>query len=374
MKVLFVLENYLPHIGGVETLFMNLTEELVKKGHKIKIITHRIKGTKKYEKINGVEVHRVNSFHSRILFTFCSIFKSIKLAKKTDIIHTTTFNGAFPAWVASKITKKPSLITVHEVWVDRWKELTNMNTLKSSIFNLLEKLIYSLSFNKYICVSKSTADALSKVKKDKNHKRIATIYNGVDYSHWNPKKYNRQKIRSKLNLKNNFALLCYGRPGVSKGIEYAVKALPLIIKKIPKVKLILIISKDPAYKKRYNYILKLINDLKIKKHVIVHDPVSYKELPNYHMASDCVIIPSLSEGFGYTAAESCAMNIPIIATDNASLPEVVSNKYILIKPKDQKAIAVAIEKIYKKEYKKTRLKKFTWKKAVSRYLTEYKKL
>ena len=33
MKILFVLDQYYPHVGGVETLFQNLAENLVKKGN-----------------------------------------------------------------------------------------------------------------------------------------------------------------------------------------------------------------------------------------------------------------------------------------------------------------------------------------------------
>ncbi len=43
MKILFVIENYLPHIGGVELVFKNLSEALVKLGHEAIIVTHRLK-------------------------------------------------------------------------------------------------------------------------------------------------------------------------------------------------------------------------------------------------------------------------------------------------------------------------------------------
>ena len=39
MKILFVLENYIPHIGGVEIVFRNLCEGLAKKGEDISIVT-----------------------------------------------------------------------------------------------------------------------------------------------------------------------------------------------------------------------------------------------------------------------------------------------------------------------------------------------
>ena len=103
MKILFIIENYLPHIGGVEVVFRNLAEGLVKRGHSATIITHRIKGTAEEETINGVKVKRINCLGSRYLFTFLSIPAALSAAKNVDIVHTTTFNGFFPAWVAAKV-------------------------------------------------------------------------------------------------------------------------------------------------------------------------------------------------------------------------------------------------------------------------------
>jgi len=57
--------------------------------------------------------------------------------------------------------------------------------------------------------------------------------------------------------------------------------------------------------------------------------VSRSELPSYIAASDCIVVPSLSEGFGFAAAESCAMGKLIVASNVASLPEVVSGKFYL---------------------------------------------
>jgi D-inositol-3-phosphate glycosyltransferase len=373
MNILFVLENYLPHIGGVEILFMNLAERLVKKGHDVSIVTHRMKNSLNYEQINGVKVYRVGCLGSRYLFTFLSIGKVLKLAGKADIIHTTTFNGAPPSWLASKLKKKPSVITVHEVWIGKWNELTEMSWFNSLIHDLLERFIYGLSFDRYVSVSNSTKRALEKIRK-KDKKKIQTIYNGVDYEHWNPKKYDRKKTREKLGLKDEFLLFCYGRPGVSKGIEYVIEAMPKILQTISNAKLLLVLSKDPAYKKRYEMIKNRIIGLGIKDKVILKDPVSYNELPNFHKASDCVIIPSLSEGFGFTAAESVAMQVPVIATDNASLPEVVSGKFLLIPPKDKDEIAKAIGKIYDKKYNKTNIKRFEWSETVKNYIDLYEVL
>ena len=117
MKILFICENYLPHYGGAEVVFKNLAERYQKRGHQSTILTHQLKNTKKTEIINNVQVHRIPSLFSRYIFSFTAIPKAIKLAQQHNIIQTTTFNGAFPAWIAGKLTRKPVVITIHEIWI-----------------------------------------------------------------------------------------------------------------------------------------------------------------------------------------------------------------------------------------------------------------
>src|SRR4051812_17557424 len=109
MRILFVLENYRPHIGGVETVFRHLCEGLAAKGHDVTVLTRRIPGTRKEEKLDGVKVVRIACMDSRYLFTFSAFPIVRRYAKNADIIHTTTFNAAPPAWLGS--SGRPVLIT-----------------------------------------------------------------------------------------------------------------------------------------------------------------------------------------------------------------------------------------------------------------------
>jgi len=47
MKILFVCENYFPHLGGAEILFKNLAERFVKKDLQTTVVTHKLKNTLK---------------------------------------------------------------------------------------------------------------------------------------------------------------------------------------------------------------------------------------------------------------------------------------------------------------------------------------
>ncbi len=374
MKILFVLEYYLPHIGGVEIVFKNLCEGLAKKGHKIKVITSRLPNTKRKEILNGVEIERilVPKFNSRYFFTLFAIPKVIKESKKYDLVHTTTFTGSLPAWIGAKINKKKVLITVHEVWVNLWKNVTKKSKTSAFIHNFLEKRIYNISFDKYACVSNSTKKELLKLKIPE--KKVITVHNGMDYEQWNPKKYNGDKIRNKLNLKNKFVYFASGRPGTSKGFEYLIKAVPLIKKQIKNSRLVLILSKDKTYKKEYDKLINIIKELKIKEEVVILDPVPYSELPNYVIMADCVVIPSLSEGFGYTCVEACSLGKPVVASNTTSLPEVITGKGKLVEPGNEKEITSGVVSIFNKEYDKFPEKKFLWKDTIAKYEEIYGEL
>lgn len=367
-KILFVIDNYFPKIGGDAIVFSNLAEGLVRLGHDVMIVTHRLKGTKKFEMINGVKIHRVNCFHSRYWFTFISILKVLTLSKKTDIIHTTTYHGAFPARVGAIFNRKPCVITVHELVGKDWKNL-KMCWLSAKLHRFLEKLIMKLRFDKFICVSKSTQ--IQTIQAGVAKDTTIVIYNGIDYDFFNPKKYEGDKIRKRFGLEKSFVCLFYGRPGITKGLEYLIKAVPLIIEKIPNSKLLAIVSRDKAYEKKYKYILRLIDKLGVKDKIVILDPVSRRELPNYIKAADCIVVPSLTEGFGFTAAESCAMEKPVVASNTTSLPEVVSGRYILVEPGNAKAIAEGVEKVYRGKVEEKDKKIFSWDKCVDEYLEVY---
>jgi glycosyltransferase involved in cell wall biosynthesis len=150
--------------------------------------------------------------------------------------------------------------------------------------------------------------------------------------------------------------------------------MPLISKKISGSKLLAIVSKDKTYKKRYNLIMQLIDKLNVKEDIILLNPVPYKELPEYIQSADCVVIPSLTEGFGFCAAEACAMGKPVVASNTTSLPEVVSGSYVLVKPKNPESIAEGVEKVYKNKTSHSKLKKFETEENVRNYMSLYKKL
>jgi D-inositol-3-phosphate glycosyltransferase len=374
MNVLFVCENYIPHYGGAEVVFKNLAEGYVKRGHSVCLITHQLKGTKINEKMNGVFVKRIPSFHSRYVFSFAAIPEVIRKARKADVIQTTTFNGAFPAWIAGKIQRKPVVLTVHEVWVGKWKQVTSFSWLKRTIHELLERAIYLLPFDKYVCVSEATRSDLLKLGMDED--KVSTIYNGFDYEFWNPLKFSHTKaeeIKDNHNLNQKFVCFSWGRPGESKGFEYLIKAMPLIRKKIPNAVLLLMLGSVEKHQEKYRELKELIRKHKLQKIVNIIPSAPYEELGNYIKAADCAIIPSVAEGFGYSVVEANAMGTPVVASDAGSIPEVVSGKHLLFKSKDIHDLAAKVEAVSHNRFQKIPLKTFEWSTSIGKYLQTYRK-
>ena len=131
---------------------------------------------------------------------------------------------------------------------------------------------------------------------------------------------------------------------------------------------------DDSCNKRYKEMLRLIKRLGIMDKVVLHDPVPYGELPDFIKAADCVVVPSLAEGFGFAAAEACAMKKPVVASNTTSLPEVVSGKYVLVRPRDPGAIAIGVDMVKNGREAKTKLKRFELGDNIDKYLGVYRRL
>jgi glycosyltransferase involved in cell wall biosynthesis len=371
INVCFIIEYYPPHIGGGETLFKTLAEGLIEHGHQCDVITCRLPETKKYEVRNGVKIHRVSvpRFADRYWFTLLAIYKSIKISRDADIIHTMTYNGALPAWLASKINRKPIVMMALEVLGKKWSDF-GFSRLAIQIYRLFELFVLSLKYDAYPSISKNTMKSLEEwgIPVEKLH----LIYPGVDYKLFDYKKEEkRHEIRERLGVKDDtFLYMYHGRPGMIKGVGFLVRAVPEIKKRIQNSRLLLILAKNPSVK--YREIIEIIQ--KGNLDVILIDPLPQEDLPYYIAASDCIVVPSLNEGFGFTCVEACAMRKPVVATNVGSLPEVIFGRYVLVRPKSPEELAEGVERIYKGEYNETDEKHYEWETTIKKHIAVYMKL
>ena len=362
LKILFVLENYYPNIGGVEKLFKCLSDALNKKNIKASIITTWIDNeSPKYEKSGSQEIFRYN-FINRYLFSFLAIVPIYKKLKDVDFIHTTSYNAGLPAIIAGILRKKKVLITFHEVWGDLWFELPYLSTFSKWGHYLFEALLLKMPFHKFIAVSDYTSEML--LKKGITKDKIVVIKNGIEYSEIN------QLLSNTVHLDKDSNQYCYfGRLGISKGLNLLLPAWKKFTLERPESVLKLVIPKTPN-----GFLQKIKNEivkLEIADSIHIEHELSFKDLLINIKESHAVIIPSYSEGFCFTATESIAMGVPVISSGNGALAEVVSGKHLTMKTFDAEGLANCMDEAMNGNFDTSEVKKFHLSESVSKYINLY---
>lgn len=341
--VLFVLEWYPPHVGGVETLFRNLAATLAARGWEVHVVTSLVRGAPRREVLDGVHVHRVRVPHvgARYVFTLAGILAALRLARRVDLVHTTTYNAAIPGWVAARLTRRPVVLTVHEVWAEQWNGMPGMNRWIGWGYRAFERFVLKLPMDAYICVSRYTLRRLLE-KMRAPEPRCHVVEPAVDYGLWGGAVVPAQLKHAMGVTPETFVYLSFGRPGVSKGLEYLIDAAKRVRCELPDSRLVMILAHDPPL--QYGRLVDRIRENQLEGYVVLRDPVGRAELPSMLQAADCVVVPSLSEGFGYTAAEAAVLGRPLVATSGHAVETVVDGA-VLVPPGDADALASAILRV-----------------------------
>jgi glycosyltransferase involved in cell wall biosynthesis len=357
-RILFVLEHYFPYIGGAETLFCSLAEALVVKGCQVEVVTTRHqRSLPKLEMINGVQVRRIDC-RNRYFFTFLSLPAIIRAARNCDLVHTTTYNAALPAWLGARLARKPVVVTFHEVWGKLWFRLPFASLLARSFFFLYEWMLTRLTFDRVVAVSDFTRQAL--INSGFAETKVSRIHNGLlyeEFAKWIHQPPDHPKF------------LYFGRLGISKGLDLLIPAAATLFQKHPEAEVVLVLPRNPAP------MLKKVQQL-IEKHgvgervTLLHE-LSREELLRQICSSSAVVIPSYSEGFCFVAAETVALEVPIVSSGKGALKEVVCGKYVECPELDEEHLAAALIRAAAGKWEERPIRYFPLYVAVQEYLAMY---
>lgn len=358
MTLLFVVEHYYPYKGGVEKLFQSLAESISNQ-HTIIVYTSRFqKDLPKQETINGVAIHRAN-LPNRYFFSFFGWYGLLKYARKADLIHTTSYNAALPAYIAARLTGKKAIITFHEYWGRLWFQLPFLRWPERILFYLYEQMILRLPFNRFVAVSDFTAQRLRASGK----KQVSMIYNGLDYDGFEP---GGQRINT-----GPFTFIYYGRLGAAKGLDLLIPAFAVVKKDNPSVRLQLIIPVIP--RTFYKKVLHLVESAGITDDVTIKNDLGRTHLLNEIKAADAVVIPSYSEGFCFVAVESAALGVPVIHSGKGALAETVSGKFVQMPSFSKDGLVQAMKSAINGNWKQRPEKRFELTDSVAAYQQLYER-
>ena len=353
MKVLEIISvGYVA--GGAENTIVKIGPYLAEKGYQIKTLASDLGPEKKH--FNEYTFKNV-SFSGPFkllffLFNPSSFFALRRVLKEygPDIVHIHVLHEITPS-VLFLLKKYPTVITLHGpetflrgllIWclkpsnfkgnVFSKQELSMSGKFAYFYFNSIQKIFYRLGFKNvdlFIAPSKYIRN-VSKV----DVLPIVHLPNFVELGKFH-------------ELKNNYNLLFVGRLQKMKGVEYLIKALPLIVEVFPQTTLT-IIGDGPDK----GNLLDQAKALQIEKHVQFVGWVENKDLITYYEKASIVVVPSAwAEAFGLVTLEAMSAGRPVIGTRVGGIPEVIDdgvNGY-LVEPKNPEQIAEKALKLLSEE-------------------------
>jgi glycosyltransferase involved in cell wall biosynthesis len=106
---------------------------------------------------------------------------------------------------------------------------------------------------------------------------------------------------------------------------------------------------------------------------------SIQELDGLYAVADCLVLPTLHEGFGLPVLEAMARSLPVVCSDLPALREVAGDAAVYFDPRVPAEIAQALERVLGDTALASRLRrlgsaragKFSWQAAAERTLQSY---
>jgi glycosyltransferase involved in cell wall biosynthesis len=385
MKIMISSDVAPPYIGGGESYVINLGSMLAELGHEVHWLTSKISGTKNHEIYRGMHIHRVPIFlpkryifPGRQSFSLTSIIYGINIAKQMDVLQFNTLVPAPFSWMIAKYAGRPSLLFCHELFgMKLWGKI-GQNLFEKTVYPSMEKLMATAPYDWFACPSEYSKKTLTNYEAPAN--KISVIPHGINFKIFNPNTSGKE-LRRKFKLEDKKLIGYTGRlkvsgTGQSKNLIMLLKAMEIVVEKIPEAVLVLGGSD-------FEEISKVIQKLGLEDKVVYAGSRPYSEVSRFMAMSDVVACPALSEGFCFMLAEASACGRPIVATDAGAHPErIVNNKTGILTEVSPEGLSEGIIKVLGNSNLAGKLgsngvkftKQFTWEKSVNKHLEIYEKL
>jgi glycosyltransferase involved in cell wall biosynthesis len=136
-------------------------------------------------------------------------------------------------------------------------------------------------------------------------------------------------------------VLCVGNRKLHKNHVAAVEALALLRRGAPDLRLVIVGHGDDDA----GVVRARAEALGVAHAVVELEGVPDARLRALYAGAECFLFPSLFEGWGLPVLEAMSAGAPVVASDRASIPEVVGDAGIIVDPHDPAAMASAVMRI-----------------------------
>ena len=131
----------------------------------------------------------------------------------------------------------------------------------------------------------------------------------------------------------------------------------------------------------YEEVFELVEMLHLAEHCRFLGRVDSPGLLNLYNAATCLVHPAFYEGFGLTPLEAMACGTPVIVSKTSSMPEVVGDAALMVDPRNDEEIAVAMWRVLSNSTLRDELsakglqraKAFSWQRAAEQTMAVYRK-
>jgi glycosyltransferase involved in cell wall biosynthesis len=355
MRVLIVSPHLeIPGNRGGSVHQLELAKALAK-NNEVHMVCARGKG-----EVSDIKFHYVPKLNSELLtplVTFLSFIKClfITLFNRIDVIHDRGYLFGFSGTFAGFILGCRRVLQVDDNWIPAYKRSHGQRYIMNSriietIVRFVNKLAFSLT-NRILPVSESLAKS---IQKDYNISKSTVVRNGVDVTKFDPRKYDRKKLRAQMKLKGK-VIVFVGEVAPWQGVDVLIDAMAGLDARL----LVVGGHFSDDYRRQFFSDLKA-RAKKLEKQVVFIGRVPHDDVPKYLAVADICVAPfSEDRGFGFSPLklfEYMAAEKPIVTTSLPFITEIVSEKQAaIVKPNNAKELHKGIKGLLDSEKKRKSL-------------------
>lgn len=334
MNICFISPEYLPLSGGTGAYVYYLSNELMRRGHKVSIVTG-------YERAQDVQVSPQHSIYflkipkipivKSFMFAGYSFRKLNKVREKANIDVTHVNLPLVPNFAVPPNFGQALVSTVHSTWKGeaeaiRGEPYSRLNANEKFLvsFNWFLRIFEEKMLNRsyrLIAVSDFTRRELIQYYKIKDAK-IRVIHNGVDIDKFKPAS-DKRKVKEELGFNpNDVTILSVGRLYARKGLFTLIESMPSVVKQFRNAKFII------SGKGQSDEMKKLIahaERLNVKDNIIFTGYFPDKKLPKLYQAADIFAFSTFYEHHPFAILEALSTGLPVVTTKVGGIPETIQN-------------------------------------------------
>lgn len=339
MRIALFSDTFVPQINGVANTVKNSARALGELGHQVRVYTiSKESGKLLTKKSNGL--YTVTTLPSLPVLVYPGERFSLPLgfalsdirAFKPDIIHIhTPFSIGLEGILSAKIGKIP-VVGTHHTFFDHYLKHIHLDYAWARKFSWDATITFYNRAHLVISPTESLRDGLVSQGLTKP---ISVVSNSIDFQVF--QNHGASPMPSKEVLKKKFgitgkSLVYMGRVSYEKSIDEVIYAAARVIKKIPKVKL-MIVGDGPEKEK----LMGLARELNIQENVIFTGFLNGRLLVEALSANDIFITASKSENMPLAVLEAMSVGLPIVAASSLGMREIVEDNGngFLLPPEDR---------------------------------------